>query len=61
MITIEFVRAYLPADTDPDLRYGAWDFDCLDDFETLVREMRDRGRDFEVVRNRSKPFIIFHA
>jgi len=61
MITIEFVRAYLPEDTDPDLRYGAWDFDCLDDFETLVREMRDRGRDFEVNRRGSKPFITFFA
>lgn len=59
MITVEFERAYMPADADPDLKYGAWDYDCWDDFETHVRDMRDEGHSFEVIRTGSKPFLRF--
>lgn len=61
MITIEFVRAYLPENTDPDTRYGAWDYHNMDDFETHVREMKEEGQCFEVNRSGTKPVIYFFA
>jgi hypothetical protein len=62
MITVEFERAYLPQTADPDERYGAWDFNCAEEIEDLIRDLQDRGRDITVQRRPNlPPFIIIHS
>lgn len=51
MITLEIVRAYLPEDADPDLRFGSMEF--VDEFDRddylAVLAARD---DIELVKDR---------
>jgi hypothetical protein len=54
MITVEFERAYMPADADVDLRFGDWTYTDIGELEEHIRDLRDSyERGIEVRRNRS--------